>query len=120
MPIPGFKGYKISLITHKITNKWDRPVKQRHDSRGRLIVSITKDNGQRTVASVRQLAEKVVEIQHIKKEQDSILPKVLVSYYQQLDTGIGSLSLQDKANAVKIDLPELDVLDIGRILSKLN
>ena len=119
MPIPGFKGYEISLITHKITNKWGRTVKQRHDSRGRLIISITKDNGQRTVASVRQLAEKVVEIQHIRIEQDSILPKVLVAYYRQLDNGIGSLSLQMKANAVKIDLPELDVLDIGRILSKL-
>ena len=119
MPIPGFKGYEISLITHKITNKWGRTVKQRHDSRGRLIVSITKDNGKRTVASVRQLAEKVVEIQHIRKEQDGILPKVLVAYYQLLDTDISSLTLQQQANAVKKDVPELDVLDIGRILTKL-
>ena len=118
MPIPGFKGYKISLITHKITNKWGRTVKQRHDSRGRLIISITKDSGQRTVASVRNLAEKVVKIQHIRNEQDGILPTVLVAYYNKLDTNFGSLSLQDKANALKIDFPELDVLEIGRILSK--
>ena len=119
MPIPGFKGYEISLITHKITNKWGKTVKQRHDSRGRLIVSLTKDNGQRTVASVRQLAEKTVKILWVRNEQDSILPKVLVAYYKRLDTGIDTLSLQDKANAVKMDVPELDVLEIGRILSKL-
>ena len=119
MPIPGFKGYEISLITQKITNKWGRTVKQRHDSRGRLIVSITKDNGKRTVASVRQLAEKTVKILWVRNEQDSILPKVLVAYYNKLDNGIDTLSLQDKANAVKIEVSDVEILEIGRILSKL-
>ena len=118
MPIPGFKGYEMSLVTQEITNKWGRPVKKRHDSRGRLVVSLTKDNGNRTVASVRQLAEKTVKLLCVRKEQDGILPKVLVAYYQLLDTDIASLTLQQQANAVKKDVPELDVLEIGRILSK--
>ena len=73
MPIPGFSKYKLNLITHEITNKWGKRVKTRHDSRGKLVVSITRDNGMRTVKRLSILIKWVVD------ETFSIEPIVIIN-----------------------------------------
>ena len=119
MPIPGFKGYKIHLITREITNKFGTVVSLRDDNRGRLVVSLTRDNGKRTVAKVLDLLEKVFDSLELRKEQDSILSRVLTSYYTNLDSGISDLTLLEKSEIVAKDVPEAELLEIGKILDKI-
>ena len=122
-PIPGFSRYEYDLLTGEIISKSGKSIEKRVDKRpgrGQTVVSLHSDSGSRSTVSFPNLVEKTLRSLMIKKRTDAILPKVLVSYYEKLDAEFKNLSLIQVSKAVHKDLPNTEILEIGRILNKIH
>ena len=120
VPIPGYKDYLYDLKTQEIVNKHGNIHKTHYDLRGNRIVQLITDDGRRLKLNFFDLVDIILQYQQVKDQYDDILPTVLAAYYNKLEDGIQDLELLDQAKLIKKDVPGVETILIGRILSKMH
>ena len=121
--IPGYGRYKLDLIVQDIISKDGNIIQPRvsiNSKKGDLVVSLTDDNDKRQTVNYLKLVKKTVESLEFTPVSASILSEVLVAYYNRLTPEFKKMTLQEVSREVNIDVPAVEVLKVGSILSKIH
>ena len=120
VPIVGYKRYKLNLVSQEITNGKGKIMKQRYDGRGTLITNLVDNDGKQRTVNVRDLVENTVSSLEITEGSALILSEVLLAYYELMTSEMREVGLMDVAKKVRESVPQLELLEIGRILSRIH
>ena len=120
VPIVGFKRYKLNLVSQEIINGKGKIMKQRYDGRGTLITNLVDNDGKQRTVNVRDLVENTVSSLEITEGSALILSEVLLAYYEIMTSEMREVGLMDVAKKVRESVPQLELLEIGRILSRIH
>ena len=120
VPIVGYKRYKLNLVSQEITNGKGKIMKQRYDGRGTLITNLVDNDGKQHTVNVRDLVENTVSSLEITEGSALILSDVLMAYYEIMTSEMREVGLMDVAKKVRESVPQLELLEIGRILSRIH
>ena len=120
VPIVGFNRYKLNLISQEITNGRGKIMKQRYDGRGTLITNLVDNDGKQRTVIVRNLVENTVSSLEITEGSALILSDVLMAYYEVMTPEMREVGLMDVSRKVRESVPHLEILEIGRILSRIH
>ena len=95
-------------------------MKQRYDGRGTLITNLVDNDGKQRTVIVRNLVENTVSSLEITEGSALILSDVLMAYYEVMTPEMREVGLMDVARKVRESVPQLELLEIGRILSRIH
>ena len=120
--IPGFGRYQLDLFTQEIVSKNSNIIKTRVDDRGKnpvTVVTLCKNNGIRSTVKYVDLVKKTLESLVFTTVTASNTSNVLLSYYNKITPEFLELSVLDMSKEVSQDLPNVELIIIGRILQKI-
>ena len=121
--IPGFGRYKLDLFTQDIVSKNGNVIKIRVDSRSKNtvpIITLCKNNGVRSTVKYVDLVKKTLESLVFTTVTASNTADVLLSYYNNISPEFSQLPLLEMSKLIKDELPNIDILEIGRIVQKMH